>query len=77
MFRVEQLPPDARLSFLESAIEERVAGGRVYDAHVAEIARLAGAGIVVTDNRRHFSVLMKHGVQVLGPSEFAEERRRS
>lgn len=76
MFRVEQLPAEARLPFLENAVNERVAGGRIYDAHVAEIARLAGAGIVVTDNRRHFTVLMKHGVRVLTTSEFADERRR-
>jgi predicted nucleic acid-binding protein len=76
MFRVQQLPADARLSFLETAVNERVAGGRVYDAHIAEIARSAGAGVVVTDNRRHFSALMKHGVRVLDASEFAAERRR-
>jgi len=74
---VEQLPVDARLPFLEIAVKERVAGGRVYDAHIAEVARLSGAGVVVTDNRRHFSVLMKSGVRVLEASEFAEERRRS
>jgi predicted nucleic acid-binding protein len=76
LVRVEQLPADARSPFLEIAVRERVAGGRVYDAHIAEVARLAGAGVVVTDNRRHFTVLMKHGVRVLGTSEFAEERRR-
>lgn len=76
LVRVEQLPAGARSPFLEIAVRERVAGGRVYDAHIAEVARLAGAGVVVTDNRRHFTVLMKHGVRVLGTSEFAEERRR-
>ena len=77
MFRVEQLPEEARTPFLEAAVKELVAGGRVYDAHVAEIARLAGAHVVVTDNRRHFTVLLKHGVRVLRASEFAEERRHS
>jgi predicted nucleic acid-binding protein len=77
MFQVEQLPEEARLPFLEAAVRERVAGGRVYDAHIAEVARLAGASVVVTDNRRHFTILMKHGVRVLRASEFAEERRRS
>lgn len=76
-FRVEQLPKEARLPFIEAAAGERVAGGRVYDAHIAEVARLAGAGVVVTDNRRHFAVLMKHGVRVLRVSEFAEEQRQS
>jgi predicted nucleic acid-binding protein len=76
LLRVQQLPADARLSFLETAVNERVAGGRVYDAHIAEIARSAGAGVVVTDNRRHFTTLMKHGVRVLDAGEFAAERRR-
>ncbi len=77
MFRVEQLPAGARAAFLEAAVLERVAGGRVYDAHIAEIARVCGAGIVVTDNRRHLTVLMKHGVRVLRSSEFAEEQPNS
>jgi predicted nucleic acid-binding protein len=72
-FRIEQLPSDARLQFLQMAVEERVAGGRVYDAHIAEIARHSGAGIVVTDNRRHFTALMKHGVRVLRPAELLQE----
>jgi predicted nucleic acid-binding protein len=76
MFRVEQLPAEARSPFFEAAVRERVAGGRVYDAHIAEVAHLAGASVVVTDNRRHFSVLMKHGVRVLRASEFIREQRR-
>ncbi len=76
MFRVEQLPAGARTAFLEAAALERVAGGRVYDAQIAEIARVCGAGIVVTDNRRHFTALMKHGVRVLRSSEFAAEQHR-
>jgi predicted nucleic acid-binding protein len=73
IFRVEQLPGDRRLSFLETTAGERVAGGRIYDAHIAEIARLAGAGVVVTDNRRHFTILMKQGVRILQPSELLSE----
>ena len=73
MFRVEQLPVDARMQFLEAAAAERVAGGRVYDAHIAEVARLSGATVVVTDNRRHFTALLKYGVRVLRPMEFADE----
>lgn len=71
-FRVEQLPGKARRRFLEDSVRERVAGGRVYDAHIAEIARLSGAGTVVTDNRRHFTILMQHGIRVLRPSEFVD-----
>jgi predicted nucleic acid-binding protein len=72
-FRIEQFPAEARIHFLHSAVEERVAGGRVYDAHIAEIARRSGAQIVVTDNRRHFSALMKHAVRVLRPAELLHE----
>ena len=72
-FHVEQLPADEQLAFLESAAGERAAGGRIYDAHIAEIARHSGVPTVVTDNRRHFSILMKHGVRVMRAEEFAAE----
>jgi predicted nucleic acid-binding protein len=39
---------------LRAASRDVIAGGRIYDAHIAEIARAAGAAVVVTDNRRHF-----------------------
>jgi predicted nucleic acid-binding protein len=73
LFRVEQLPAEDRLLFLEAAFNERVAGGRIYDAHIAEIARCAGVDIIVTDNRRHFTALIKHGIRVLRPDEFTAE----
>ena len=50
-----------------------MAGGRVYDAHIAEAARLAGAEVVVTENRRHFVPLMRYGIRVLTAAEFADE----
>ena len=68
--RVEQLPPKGFASFFDEAVREKVAGGRIYDAHVAEIARHSGASVVVTDNRRHFAALLKDGIRVLRPSEF-------
>jgi len=49
------------------------AGGRIYDAHSAEVARLAGAQIVVTENRRHFIPLLRHGIRVLVSAELAAE----
>ena len=70
LIHVEQLPLDRTLSFLETTAEERAVGGRIYDAHIAEIARLSEAGTVITDNRRHFANLMKYGVRVLRPAEF-------
>jgi predicted nucleic acid-binding protein len=72
-FEVCDLPPDERRAFVDTVVHERVAGGRVYDAHIAEAARLAGARLVVTDNRRHFVALLRHGIRVLTAAEFAEE----
>jgi len=72
-FDVRDLPGSDREAFLKSAATERVAGGRVYDAHIAECARLAGARIVVTDNRRHFVGLMRYGIRVLTAMDFADE----
>ena len=72
-FEVHELPGSARSRFLAEAAGDRVSGGRVYDAHIAEIARLAGARVVVTDNRRHFVPLLRHGVRVLTAAEYAGE----
>lgn len=68
-WRVCELPADLRLGFLQTLVRERVVGGRLYDTHIAEIARSAGAGTVVTENRRHFTGLMRHGVRVVDASE--------
>jgi len=75
-FELCQLPLRDIGRFLRSAVQEGVAGGRIYDAHIAETARLAGARTVVTDNRRHFSSLMRHGIRVLSTEEFASEMAR-
>ena len=45
-------------------------GGRIYDAHIAEMAREAGAAVVVTDNRRHFLSALRYGMRVETPTEF-------
>ncbi len=67
---VHDLPVGERKSFLRAAAADRTAGGRVYDAHIAEVARLAGARVVVTDNRRHFMAALRHGLRVETPPEF-------
>lgn len=72
-FGVEGLPADARDTFLAAAVSEGAVGGRIYDAQIAEIARRAGAEVVVTDNRRHFTPLLRHGIRVLLSTEAAEE----
>ena len=72
-FAIHDIPPASRQDFVDSIVEERIAGGRVYDAHIAEAARLAGAEVVVTENRRHFTRLMRYGIRVLTAEEFGEE----
>jgi hypothetical protein len=72
-FEIRQLPGNALGPFLKAAEHDRILGGRVYDAHIAEIARLSGARVVVTDNRRHFSSLARHGIRVLSAQEFVAE----
>ena len=49
------------------------AGGRIYKAYITEIARQAGARLVATENRRHFTPLLRHGIRVLVSSELVEE----
>ena len=67
---VHDLPPGDRVAFLRTAGQDTTAGGRVYDAHIAEVARAAGAKVVVTDNRRHFLAALRYGIRVETPSEF-------
>jgi len=69
-FEVRQLAERDRAGFFRALEHERVIGGRVYDAHIGEVARISGARVVVTDNRRHFLSLARHGVRVLGAEEF-------
>ncbi len=46
---VVDLPVRERVSFFRSAVAQRVAGGRLYDAHIAAIARSCGASVIVTE----------------------------
>ena len=71
--QVVDLAASARLELGHEAVRERVAGGRLYDAHIAEIARRSGARLVVTDNVRHFSGLRLRGVLVLDSAACAAE----
>ena len=72
---VHDLPSGDRQTFLRATAADGVAGGRVYDAHIAEVARAAGARVVVTDNRRHFMAALRHGLRVETPVEFLARRR--
>jgi predicted nucleic acid-binding protein len=67
---VYDLPATDRVRLLETAAQDNAAGGRIYDAHIAEVARAAGAGVIVTDNRRHFLATLRHGILVETPAEF-------
>lgn len=68
-----RLSIDHLRTFLPTASGAGVSGARVYDAHIAEVARRNGAKTVLTGNRRHFTVLLRHGVRVLTATEFASE----
>jgi predicted nucleic acid-binding protein len=67
---VHDLPASHRLPMLRAAAHDAVAGGRIYDSHIADIARSAGARVVVTDNRRHFVSALRYDLRVETPSEF-------
>ncbi len=67
---VHDLPAADRLKLLHAAVEDGVAGGRIYDAHIAEVARAADASVIVTDNRRHFLGALRHGIRVETPAEY-------
>ena len=67
---VHDLPPGGRLGWLRAVAKDGTAGGRIYDAHIAEIARAAGASVIVTDNRRHFVSALRYDLRVETPAEF-------
>jgi hypothetical protein len=67
---VHELPPADRMTMLKAAAQDGVAGGRIYDTHIADVARAAGASVVVTDNRRHFLAALRHGLRIETPAEF-------
>ena len=67
---VHELPSSERLSMLLAAARDGIAGGRIYDTHIAEVARAAGATVVVTDNRRHFLSALRYEMRVETPAEF-------
>ncbi len=67
---VHDLPSGERLPLLRAAAHDATGGGRIYDAHIAEVARAAKATVIVTDNRRHFLAALRHGIRVETPGEF-------
>ena len=73
---VHDLPAADRLPLLKSAARDAIIGGRIYDAHIADVARAAGATVVVTDNRKHFLSALRHGLRVETPAEFIAARNK-
>jgi predicted nucleic acid-binding protein len=71
-FEVADMPPDRRRTFFTECGREGVQGGRLYDAHIAAVARSSGARVVVTDNARDFATLERQGIRVLTSSEAAQ-----
>ena len=73
---IHDLPGADRTEVLRAAARDGVAGGRIYDAHIAEVARAAKASVIVTDNRRHFLAALRHGIRVETPAEFLAAKKR-
>lgn len=67
---VHDLATEDRESMLRFLASDKIAGGRIYDVHIAEVARSAGAKVIVTDNRRHFLSALRHDLRVETPNEF-------
>jgi predicted nucleic acid-binding protein len=61
------LDHDGYLQFIRTAPARGIAGGRVYDAVIAETAREANVDVLLTFNERHFRRLMP-GIDVVIPT---------
>ena len=70
-FDVLDLPATGRRELLRAAAADRIAGGRVYDSHIAEVAHLGRAHKMITENRRDFLALLRHGIVVETAAEAA------
>ena len=73
---VRDLPAADRAPMLQACARDGISGGRIYDSHIAEVARAAGARVVVTDNRRHFISALRYGMRVDTPQEFLASLKR-
>jgi predicted nucleic acid-binding protein len=73
---VHDLPATLRVPLLQAAARDTVGGGRIYDAHIADIARASGASVIVTDNRRHFVAALRYSLRVETPAEFLAGLKR-
>jgi hypothetical protein len=71
-FEVHQLPTDRLPHLFRAAVSHGIAGGRIYDLHIAEVALSCHPGAVITENRRHFTSLQRQGLPVLTAAELLE-----
>jgi len=74
---IHDLPAADRLSMIRGAAHDAIAGGRIYDCHIADVARAAGARVVVTDNRRHFLSALRYDLRVETPDEFLASLKKA
>lgn len=74
---VHDLPAADHLPMLRLLADDAITGGRIYDVHIAETARAAGARVIVTDNRRHFLSALRHGLRVETPAEFLQNTKKA
>jgi predicted nucleic acid-binding protein len=73
---VHDLPAAARASMIGAAAHDGMTGGRIYDAHIAEVARAVKSETIVTDNRRHFISALRYGMRVETPAEYLAGMKR-
>jgi predicted nucleic acid-binding protein len=73
---VHDLPAAARASMIRAAAHDATTGGRIYDAHIAEVARAVRAETIVTDNRRRFVSALRYGMRIETPAEFVASMKR-
>ena len=73
---VHDLPASARGSMITAAAHDSITGGRIYDTHIAEVARAVKAETIVTDNRRHFISALRYGMRVETPAEYVAGLKR-
>jgi predicted nucleic acid-binding protein len=64
---VVALEGEEYVALVREAVSQGIAGGRTYDAVIAACARKAGAGELLTLNRRHFDQL-SGGIPVIDPA---------
>jgi predicted nucleic acid-binding protein len=58
--------------FFIDAGKQIIRGGRIYDHHIGTIALKGNATVIVTENKKHFSLFERQGLPVLNSNEFIQ-----